>query len=718
MHENTKQYVNGIKTSFIFSFLMTFCVSALWGQDGTDPIEEGLSSKFTSNFSPLYKEYTAADTTRTASVRFKHFKGKKLVFYDDFKDNRSTWPHWSSSGDSMLRECIGLDKNYICKGEIGHLTDAYTNMEDGKKLVACFTPDAMFKYSSNIRLTKNVVVTFNPLSIKKVDKLPSTYYEGFAEHTTRIHQSFDKKDFVIETRVDQCAGSWGVIFGDFDSERPYYYFKVQTDNTWSFYAVYPNSKQEPIELESGYMPVSYLSLEKVGIHLRENGQGGFKVEFWINDARGGGANVTRMPMKALDIGYRLDHNSIDGNNILIAQDLSVYEMAVETYLEDNLKVTGGWHGYLKRGKETIYNVKLNFSEDYSGNISGRIFLSHSKFQDIKITKRFRASREKNIINYEDVTGSIYGIRNKVLKHSILTKGNMELIGPDSIVMSACLASNLHKYGEYDSRLNIHSDQIYLQRIKKTETTRISGHDSINTNRLIEIKDIYFLPNSPELSKNASTKQSLDNLARELQRYLANNDNRLLLIHGHTDIGWDQVLSLIRAHSIEGELRKRGVDADIFCIGHGNSMRASAIRGDSRNRRVELEVLALDSCEVSNESLFLRSGTRADLIKRLPDEYVINVQFRLKAEGEYSVIMGPRLRGEPLIWPIPNIAGGEGQALKIVKRYRAKDDAIMLEFWLDDVNVLKQNITSYSSFGLHVKSGELILDNLVISGPED
>lgn len=704
--------------SLFISFLVTLCVSTVLGQDNLTPIYEGLSSKFTNNFSPSYKEYLASDTTRTASVKFKNFKGKKLIFHDDFNDNRNTWPHWSSSGDSILRECIGLDKNYICKGEIGHLADSYTNMEEGKKLVACFTPDIMFKYSSNIRLTKNVVVTFNPLSIKKVDKLPSTYYEGFAEHTTRIHQSFDKKDFVIETNIDQCAGSWGMIFGDFDSERPYYYFKLQTDNTWSFYAVYPNSKQEPIELESGYMPVSYMSLNKVGLHLKENGQGGFKVEFWINDARGGAANVTRMPMKALDVGYRLDHNSIDGNNILIAKDLSVYESAVETYLEDNLKVTGGWQGYLKRGKETIYNVKLHFSEDYSGNISGRIILSHSKFQDIKITKKFRASREKNIINFEDISGSVQGIRNKVLKHSILTRGSMELIGPDSIKMNACLASNLHKYGEYDSRLNVHSDQIYLQRVRKTEPTRISGHDSINTNRLIEIKDIYFLPNSPELSKNASTKQSLDNLARELQRYLANNDNRLLLIHGHTDIGWDQVLSLIRAHSIEGELQKRGVDADIFCIGHGNSMRATAIRGDSRNRRVELEVLALDSSEVVNESLLLRGGTKADLIKGLPDEYIINAQFRLEAGGKYSVVMRPRLRGEALVWPIPNIAGGERQALKIVKRYRAKEDAIMLEFWLDDVNVLKQNITSYSSFGLYVNQGELILDNLIIQGPED
>lgn len=718
MRENTIPYLHGIKISLLTGWVVFMCLGQLKAQDSETSPADGLSSKFTNNFSPNYKEYESDDTTRTPSVKFKGFEGKKLIFYDDFRDNRNTWPHWSSSGDSILRECIGLDGKYICKGEIGHLADSYTNMEEGKKLVACFTPDIMFKYSSNIRLTKNVVVTFNPLSIKKVEKLPSTYYEGYAEHTTRIHRSFDQKDFVIETNVDQAAGSWGIIFGDFDSDRPYYYFKLQTDNTWAFYAVYPNSKAEPIELETGYMPISYLSLKKVGIHLRANGQGGFKVEFWINDARGGAANVTRMPMRALDIGYRLDHNSIDGNNILILRDLSVYEMAVETYLEDNLKVTGAWIGYLKRGKETIYNVRLKFSEDYSGNISGRIHLQHSKFQDIKVTKKFRASREKNIINFEDISGSVSGIKNKVLKHSILTKGSMELLGPDSIVMNACLASNLHKYGEYDSRLNVHSDQIYLRRVKKTETPRVATHDSINTNRLIEIKDIYFLPNSPELSKNASTKQSLDNLARELQRYLANNDNKLLVIHGHTDIGWDQVLSLIRAHSIEGELQKRGVKADIFCIGHGNSMRVSAIRGDSRNRRVELEVLSLDSCEVINESLYLRGGTEADLIKGLPDEYVINAQFRLKAGGKYTAVMKSRLRGEPLVWDIPDIAGGERQSLKVVKRYRAKEDAIMLEFWLDGVNVLKQNITSYSTFGLYVDHGELILDNLVISGPED
>lgn len=677
---------------------------------------DDLSSKLTNNFVPTYYEYKSTDTLRRPSIRFENFIGKKLVFFDDFADNRHTWPHWSSLGDSALKECLGIDRNYACPGRTGAMADAYTNMQDGKKVVACFTPDQMFKYTNRVKLSKNVVVTFNPVSIKKVEKLPSSYYEGYCEHTTRIHRSFDKKNFTIETNIDQAAGNWGVIFGDLDSDKPYYYFKVLTDNTWSFFAVYPNNRAKPIQLESGDMPVSFMSFRKLKLELKDNGQGGFKVSFFMNDERAGSANVTRMPLKSLDIGYRLDHNSIDGNNIVIARDLSVYEMPVETYLRDNVKVTGAWAGTLTRSGDVVYNVKLFMEEEMNGYVSGRIVLHHSKFSDIKITKKFKARRDKNILNFEETSGTFKGISNNVLLHSMLLKGNMELLNSDSIVMDACLGSNLHKWGEFDSRINVHSSKIKLVRIKRQEEVGPT-YDDVNINRFIKIKNLVFLPNSVELSGDDATRQSIDNLARELQRYFAQYPDQMLLIHGHSDVGFGQILSLMRAISIKSELEKRGLKVDMLPIGHGYSERKKGVQGSPDNRRVEVQIVKFDSAKMINESLHLKAMTEAKLLDNLPDEFILGVQFSQSPDAEVKVILDPKGRNEPLVWKIENTAGGDRQNLRIVKRYKIKEDAIMLEVYMDGVRLLSHSITAYSAFSIKVNKGEFVLDNLTIFGPE-
>lgn len=698
--------------SWFFLFFATPLVAQIDNEEDND-----LSSKLTNNFIPQYYEYASTDTMRRSSIRFENFVGKKLIFFDDFSDNRHTWPHWSSLGDSSLKECLGIDRNYACPGETGAMTDAYTNMQDGKKVVACFTPDQMFKYTSKVKLSKNFVVTLNPVSIKRIEKLPSSYYEGFCEHTTRVHRSFDEKDFIIETTIDQAAGNWGMVFGDLDSERPYYYFKILTDNTWAFYAVYPNNKSKPIELESGAMPISYQSLRKVKLVLTDNGQGGFKVDFWMNDdSRAGSANVTRMPLKALDIGYRLDHNSIDGNNIVIARDISVYEIPVETYLRDNVKVSGAWSGVLLRNKEVVYNVKLYMDEDHSGYVTGRIVLHHSKFSDVKITKKFKARRDRNVINYEEVSGTFQGVSNSVLLHSMLQKGHMELLNPDSIIMDACLASNLHKWGEFDSRINVHSNKIHLVRVQRKEIVGPT-YDKVNVYKKIQIKNLIFLPNTVKLSTDDATTQSIDNLARELQRYFAENPHQMLLIHGHSDVGHTQVLSLMRAISIKSELKTRGVKVDILPIGHGHSHRLTAIKGDPDNRRVEVQIVEFDSCSMIEESLHMKALTEAKLIDNLPDEFILGAQFSQSPDAKVQIILEPKGKNDPLIWDLENTAGGERQSLKIVKRYKIEEDAIILEITLDGVRVLSHSITAYSSFSIKVSSGELVLDNLTIFGPQ-
>ena len=54
---------------------------------------------------------------------------------------------------------------------------------------------------------------------------------------------------------------------------------------------------------------------------------------------------------------------MDGNYIILANDLSVYELPVKTYLEDNLRLTGTWKGVLMQGKDEIYDVNAVFEED-------------------------------------------------------------------------------------------------------------------------------------------------------------------------------------------------------------------------------------------------------------------------------------------------------------------------------------------------------------------
>ncbi|MBI3143196.1 MAG: hypothetical protein HYZ16_10245 [Bacteroidetes bacterium] len=701
------------------------CVISFWPMGAglyaqtNEGVNEELSSKLTTNFSPTYRQYLSSDTTRTNAVNFDQFTGKKLIFYDNFIDNRNTWPYWSSMGDSILQECLGIDNNFICRTQGTRLADSYTDMADGQKVLACYTPERLFRYTNQVKLGKNYVVTLNPLSIKQVSQLPSSYYEGYCEHTTRVHRSFNGKDFAIETQVAQAVGNWGILFGDMDSDRPYYLYRLNTEGSWAFFAVYPNNRNKPVQLESGSLNIPFAQVHKVGLVFVSNGQGGFKLEFFINDKKAGQTNVTRMPLEVMDIGYRLDHNSIDGNNILIARDLAVYEIPLDTYLEDHLRLTGGWNGaVLRNNNEVLYHVKGYFNEDHTGNITGRLVFTHAKFSDIVVTKKLRAKRTKNIVNFEETSCTVKGIRNKVILFSVLQKGHMDIQNPDSLIISSCLASNLHRYGEFDSRIDLHTDKLYMGRAKRTtKSASIAKYDSINVNKLIEIKRLYFIPNSAELEMGEETKISLDNLARELRRYYARNKEAVLIIHGHTDLGIEQTYSLIRAKSIQAELESRGIRAPIFCIGHGFSQRVSAIHGDPRNRRVEVELVQVDSAWVDNDALFMGQGAKSELIKNLPDEYIVTAQFKLAPGADVRIVMAHKTGGAPLVWQIPNVAGGQMQTLKVRKRYRADHDAIILEFVLDDINYLSQTLTGYGSFGFDVRTGSMELNNLVIFGPE-
>lgn len=683
--------------------------------------EQGISSRLTKNFVPTYKEYTFEDSTRSRSVNFSRFEDKKLIFFDNFLDNRHIWTHWTSTGDSILRECIGFKGNYICRGDQNHLVDAFTNMSEGKKVLYSFTPDERTKYSNNLKvpLAKDYVITFNPLSIRQVSKLPGTYYESYNEHTTRIQNKFSDKNFVIETNVETAIGSWGVVFGDRLSERPYYYFVIRPDQAWAFCAVYLQNKAKPVELESGTLSIPSAAVRNVKLQLKDNFAGGFEIEFKINDSFVGRSNITRLPLNSMDIGYRMDHNSIDGNNVLVIKDLSIYEDPVKTYLEEGVTLNGLWKGGLYSNGEKLYDVSIDFSESSDGTLSGRFNYRHVRFEDIRMTKTIRGLRMKNFANFEEITASERGVNNPVMRYSLLGMGNLELLDPDSIRLETYVTNNLHLYGNFDKALTFWSDDIRLGRVNKTTNLRRPEYDNIfeQGNAVIEIENIYFLPNKPDIAEDQSTRQSLDYLARTLQRYLAKYPDRIVLIRGHNDISRRQVLSLMRAFTIKSELIKRGVEGNLFPIGHGHSQRVTGVRGDPRNRRVEIEILDIDSSEYENENLRLKESASAYFINKLPDTYVINTDFSLNPGGEYYILLKNQATNDVFRWEVPNTAGGERQNLRIVRNYRIKEDAIVLEFWLDKVNVLTQSIHNYDSFGFEVKSGTMQIDNINIFAPE-
>ena len=677
-----------------------------------------ISSKLTLNFTPSYEEFHSSDTTRPSSITFSSFVGKKLIFHDNFQDNRHVWSHWKTTGDSILRHCVGLDQNYICRGRKGDLVDAYTNMVDGKKVLFAFTPDEKIRYSKNFKITKNYVVTLNPLSIKQVERLPTAYYEGFAEHTTRIHNELNLKNFVIETRIESAVGSWGLLFGNTFGEKPYYHFQVNPDSTWKLYAIYYQDRSNLVELQSGKLPVAFQHARKLSVEFQPNSSGGFKLLFQVNDQFAGSASVTRMPLYHMDIGYRLDHNSIDGNNVLIANSLSVYEVPIKTYFDDGLNIAGKWHGVLNKNGQKVFDASIEFFQREDGEISGRLFLEHARFSDIKITKRLKGRISGNVVNFEELSGSSRGVTNKVQLHSLLLKGHMELLNPDSIRMEAYLASNLDQYGEFDPNYSVFSNEIHLGRKEKTQLVNPSFNDKLaGTERSFTIENIYFLPDLPNIDENDKTKQSLDYLARSLQREIASYPNTLIIIHGHTDIGALQLLSIGRALAIRSELLKRGVPNQVLCIGNGRSRRLVGIRGDQRNRRAELELIKADSFEFDHEDMILKEGAKLILLRDLPGEYVIHTDFKLDPEGEYFVLFKMNSQAKPMRWKIPNTEGNARQALRITRKYNAKEDAILLEFWLNGINVLTQSIHAYEQFGFEVKSGTFRLFNINIFAPE-
>jgi len=110
--------------------------------------------------------------------------------------------------------------------------------------------------------------------------------------------------------------------------------------------------------------------------------------------------------------------------------------------------------------------------------------------------------------------------------------------------------------------------------------------------VLTIGDVLFATGKSDL--NASAQRSMDKLAEFLQK----NQNRNLLVEGHTDSigsdGYNQGLSEQRAASVKSSLVKRGAASErIVTIGYGKKYPLasnSAEAGKQQNRRVEAIIL--------------------------------------------------------------------------------------------------------------------------------
>lgn len=677
-----------------------------------EEITESIGPQLTKTFDPSYDEFTPDDSVRQLAVKLGSMKDRKLIFYDDFGDNRNCWSYYSSFDDSLLQECNGFAGAKICRSNTGGLIDAYTNMEGGKKVLFAFTPD--IKYSNNVPLplARNYVVTFNPLSVKQVSKLPSFYYEGFCEHTIRIQNSMANKSLVIETSIEKAIGSWGLVFGNKMSTDATYFFNLKPDNTFELQAIYPGNRSEPVSLMKGDLETRFENVNKVAIEITRSSKAYYTLGLLVNDAQVGQMNISRLQLGKLDVGYRLEHNSIGGNNILIAYDIGVYEKISPTYLSKSVNFSGEWKGVLMRNKKKLYDVDLSITENTGGSISGNIKFVHHKFQSTVISKKFKAHRNEHIINFEDREKSVSGIYNDVVDYSILQMGNLEVINPDSMVMQSFATNNLHLFGEFDPEFDIHSNKIYLSRVEKTLTKSKISISPENENPTVEVI-ILFQPGGPEISNDKNNTENLDALARGLHQYLAQNPDKVILIHGHTDIGIEQLMSLIRAEKVKSELVKRGIPPAIFCIGHGNSARGYEW-GDARNRRVEVELLDIDSAKFNKDNIVMSEKTSAYFLNSMPEEFDIVTDFK-QLSGKHAILL-ENGSGGVFRQVIPNSQGGGRQSLRITKR-QDPEEGLIIEFNLDGVRILRQTASDYKSFGFEAISGNIEIENINIFSPQ-
>ncbi|MCB0736191.1 MAG: OmpA family protein [Bacteroidetes bacterium] len=673
-----------------------------------------ISSKLTQTFTPNYKEYSPNDSVRSPSVKLGNIQDRKLIFYDEFLDNRHCWSHFQSTNDTLLSECNGFADRKVCLSTPDKLVDSYTNMEDGKKVLFAFTPDSRLKYSNNvpIPLAKNYVVTFNPLSIKQVSKLPTFYYESFCEHSIRIHNNLKKRDLIIETKIETAIGSWGLFFGDLLSNNACYYFRVNPNNTFELSTIYPADRKSPATILSGSLPMNFETVKKLAIELEFKGGQGYKIELKANDVEVGKMNVSKLIVGSVDIGLRLDHTSIDGNNILVCDNIAVYEKVKPMYLPESVNFSGEWTGGLYRRKQKIYHVKLSLKENAQGIIDGRIVYEHTKFNGTRIVKNFKASRQKHIINFEDRALEANGVYNEVVRYSLLQMGHFEVIDPDSIILNSFSTSNLHKLSHFDSEFDLHSTDIYLSRVEKTINPDEILIDPDNENPSVEVS-ILFKPDSWEMSGDKENEENLDALARSLHRYLAMNSDKIILIHGHTDLGFAEMLSLVRANTIKGELLKRGIPPIIFCIGHGNSARVGP-HGDPRNRRVEVEVLSIDSAKFVGESIVMKGPTTTFLLKNLPEQFELQIDFKQDTAKHFLLLKNES--GGVYKYELPNTEGGKRQSLRVIKREDPETGMIM-EYWHQGVRLRRETAGKFEQAGFESLGGKLEIENLVIFAPK-
>lgn len=707
-------------TISIMAMLRAWCILLFLGlgliataQESEEGKEE-INSELTKSFIPTYREYSPQDTARISNVKLPMTEGRKLIFYDNFTDNRHIWSHYQAIDDTLMQICTGFEKTKVCRTKPNSLIDAYTNMENGKKVIFGFTPDVRLRYSNNIPipLAKNYVVTFNPLSIKQVKKLPSFYYESFNEHTVRIQNSLADKDITIETHVEQAIGRWGLIFGNKLSKDATYYFKLNPDNTYDLEAIYSGNRAKPIGLMHGNLPMNFDAVRKVAIRLESTSKTMYRVRLMANDQEVGRMNISKLELRSMDVGYRIHHSSIEGNNVLVVKDIGVYEHVKPNYLGSKIDFSGAWKGALIRNKKKLYDIHLEIEEHGNGSINGIITFTHHKFKSTVVTKRFTAKRFKHIINFEDKWMSGDGIYSDVVRFSLMQMGHFEIINPDSMIMQSFATNNLHLYGEFDPEFDIHSNRIYLGRVEKTISDNPIVIDLDNENPIVEVI-ILFEPDSWKISDYKDNTENLDALARSLHRYLAEHPEKVILIHGHTDKGVEQIYSLIRSYNVRNELLKRGIPEVIFCIGHGHSQRISE-KKDARNRRVEVELLDIDSAIFKEDKLIMSSPSEASFIKPLPEEFEIQADFRQTA-GTHKIVLKNSAGGK-LKWTIPNIAGGERQSLRIIKK-EDPEDGMMIEFWLDKVRLERRTAADYVSFGMESDQGEIQIENINIFAPK-
>jgi len=239
---------------------------------------------------------------------------------------------------------------------------------------------------------------------------------------------------------------------------------------------------------------------------------------------------------------------------------------------------------------------------------------------------------------------------------------------------------------------------------------LASFSFIDDGSKIVLDQIRFEPNSIYISgMDEGTRKYLDEVSEQVKEEMAKSEQSVVLIHGHSDRGPDQVLSMMRAFSVQSQLNERGIK-NVFGIGHGSSSRVSDEKGNVLNRRVELEVIQTDTkFSPDSKDPVLIIGKQVFWVKEdFNTAQVFGAAVYNKGPGSSIVLQA--VDGSEHKWQIP--LSEEMQQIKIEQISDASGEPT-LKFYVDHKLTKTLENGPFNMVGFQSESGQLEIEHCKI-----